>query len=249
MLRIESVQNARVKQLKKLQTKKGRDKEQLFLIEGLHLVEEALKQHGIVQEIWIEEQKKFNLPLLHETIPMIEVTKAVMNVISTVEKPQGIVAVCKKAKKDFQIECGKTYVLVDKVQDPGNIGTIIRTADARGIDAVILNEGTVDIYNDKVIRSTQGSLFHLPIVYLPLERVIIELKQVGIPVYGTSLLNGVDYQQVEKQDAFALLVGNEGNGVSKELLTLTTKNLYIPIYGQAESLNVAVATGILLYSL
>ncbi|WP_062199089.1 TrmH family RNA methyltransferase [Massilibacterium senegalense] len=249
MKRIESVQNVRVKQLKKLHTKKGREKEHLFLIEGMHLIEEAMKHRRLILEIWIEEGRGIQLPTVEETIQIIEVTSGVMKTISTLDHPQGIVAVCQIQHDEVVFEKGKKYLLVDQVQDPGNIGTIIRTADASGIDAVILNNGTVDIYNDKVIRATQGSLFHLPVVYAPLENVISSLTAVGISVYGTSLLNGIDYREVKRQESFALLVGNEGSGVQESLLNVTTKNLYIPIIGKAESLNVAVATGILLYSL
>ncbi|KPD01469.1 putative TrmH family tRNA/rRNA methyltransferase [Geobacillus sp. BCO2] len=143
----------------------------------------------------------------------------------------------------------KTALLIDAVQDPGNLGTMIRTADAAGIDAVILGEGCADLYNAKVVRATQGSLFHLPVVNGDLAQWIARFKEQGIPVYGTALEKAVDYRTVPLSSSFALLVGNEGSGIRPELLGLTTENVYIPIYGQAESLNVAVAAGILLYSL
>ena len=123
---------------------------------------------------------------------------------------------------------------------------MIRTADAAGMDAVILGEGCADPYNPKVVRSTQGSLFHIPILKTRLEEF---MNTISIPIYGTALEGGVPYQQVEPSDEFALLVGNEGQGVSKDLLSKTTKNLYIPIYGKSESLNVAIAAGILMYYL
>jgi TrmH family RNA methyltransferase len=140
-------------------------------------------------------------------------------------------------------------LLIDAVQDPGNIGTMIRTADAAGIDAVILGEGCADLYNPKVVRSTQGSLFHMPVIKGNLSEIIDELKQIGTPVYGTALEGASPFEEVEKSSRFALLVGNEGQGVSKELLEKTTKNLYIPIYGKSESLNVGIAAGILMYHL
>jgi TrmH family RNA methyltransferase len=126
---------------------------------------------------------------------------------------------------------------------------MIRTADAAGIDAVIVGKGSVDIYNPKVLRSAQGSHFHLPVISGDLTEWIDRLNEDDIPVYGTALENGSVFTEADSNEAFALLVGNEGSGVNKELLGKTTQNLYIPIYGKSESLNVAVAAGILLYFL
>jgi RNA methyltransferase, TrmH family len=126
---------------------------------------------------------------------------------------------------------------------------MIRTADAAGIDAVIVGKGSVDTYNPKVLRSAQGSHFHLPVISGDLTEWIDRLNEDNIPVYGTALENGSVFTEADSNEAFALLVGNEGSGVNKELLAKTTQNLYIPIYGKSESLNVAVAAGILLYYL
>jgi TrmH family RNA methyltransferase len=126
---------------------------------------------------------------------------------------------------------------------------MIRTADAAGIDAVVVGKGSVDMYNPKVLRSAQGSHFHLPVLSGDLSEWITKLQAEDIPVYGTALENGVVFTEVDNKETFALLVGNEGSGVDKELLDKATQNLYIPIYGKSESLNVAVAAGILLYYL
>ncbi|GAE45938.1 rRNA methylase [Mesobacillus boroniphilus JCM 21738] len=126
---------------------------------------------------------------------------------------------------------------------------MIRTADAAGIDAVIVGKGSVDMYNPKVLRSSQGSHFHMPVLSGDISEWMNKLQAENIPVYGTALENGVVFTEAEKGEAFALLVGNEGSGVNKEFLAKTTQNLYIPIYGKSESLNVAVAAGILLYYL
>jgi TrmH family RNA methyltransferase len=139
--------------------------------------------------------------------------------------------------------------MIDAVQDPGNVGTMIRTADAAGIDAVILGKGTADAYNPKTVRSAQGSHFHIPILKGDLSDWLRAFKSQKIPVYGTSLKDSVTYNHVEPQSRFALIMGNEGSGLSQELLVKTDMNLKIPLLGQAESLNVAVATGILLYTL
>ena len=167
--------------------------------------------------------------------------------LSDTEAPQGIYAVCKQVT--MEIPNAKTYLLIDAVQDPGNLGTMIRTADAAGIDAVVVGKGSVDVYNGKVLRSAQGSHFHLPILSGDLHVWLEQLKEKNISVYGTALEGAAAYTDISTKDRFALLVGNEGNGVNKELLAKTNANLYIPIYGKSESLNVAVATGILLYFL
>jgi TrmH family RNA methyltransferase len=244
---IHSVKNTQVKQWKKLVTKKERDKTNTFLVEGYHLVEEAF-QANRVAELIISEN--IDLPSWdYGSIPVTLVTEEVMKALSDTETPQGIIAVCYEEPLKESELIGKTFLLIDAVQDPGNLGTMIRTADAAGIDVVVIGEGSVDHYNPKVLRSAQGSHFHLPVVKGSLSEWMEKLRDQQIPVFGTSLENGQNYLETKASEAFALLGGNEGSGVSKELLAKTTSNLYIPIYGKSESLNVAVATGILLYYL
>ncbi len=247
MKHIESVNNPKVKQWKKLLTKKERDLTGTFLVEGFHLVEEALKQGGQILEIIVSD--KVGLPPRWDagSIPVTLVTEEISNSLSDTEAPQGIYAVCRQL--DTAAPNAKTCLLIDAVQDPGNLGTMIRTADAAGIDAVIVGKGSVDIFNSKVLRSAQGSHFHLPIIRGDLQEWIDQLKAKNIPVYGTALEGAVEYTDISTGESFALIVGNEGSGVNKVLLSSTNANLYIPIYGKSESLNVAVATGILLYFL
>jgi RNA methyltransferase, TrmH family len=243
---IQSPQNTLVKQWKKLLTKKERDKSGLFLVEGFHLVEEALKHKRVVTII-----KNEYVDLPHnwkiEDEEIFEIPESIVELLAETETSQGIFAVCEK--KDTIPHSYEKVLMLDGVQDPGNLGTIIRTADAAGIDLVILGEGCVDLYNGKVLRSTQGSVFHLPVIKGNMEEWIHTLQEKNIPVYGTSLEDAIDYREIQSNKSFALIMGNEGNGVRKELLALTNQNLYVPIFGQAESLNVTVATGILLYTL
>lgn len=245
---IQSLQNPQVKQWKKLLTKKERDRSGTFLIEGFHLVEEALKE-GLVLEVIVSE--KIGLPprLDIGSAAVITVTEEIADSLSDTETPQGIYAVCRQPKINEGVSNAKTYLLIDAVQDPGNLGTMIRTADAAGMDAVIVGRGSVDVYNSKVLRSAQGSHFHLPIIRGDLGTWIDRLQKKNIPVYGTALEGAATYTDIPASETFALIVGNEGSGVNKDLLSTTTANLYIPIYGKSESLNVAVATGILLYYL
>lgn len=248
MKRIESNKNPQVKQWKKLHTKKERDKSRTFMIEGFHLVEEALKSDVVIQELIISETTDIPSGWNVDDLSITIVTEKIMQEISDTDTSQGVAAVCEQYSVN---EGGKfsRLLLIDAVQDPGNLGTMIRTADAAGIDAVIIGEGSVDVYNSKVIRSTQGSIFHIPIIKENLHDTILKLKQNEIKVYGTSLKNAVDYKQASVGNSFALIVGNEGNGVESDLLEKTDQNLYIPIFGRSESLNVAVAAGILLYHL
>ncbi|WP_312096229.1 RNA methyltransferase [Niallia sp.] len=245
MKHILSVKNPQIKEWKKRLTKKERDKTGTFLVEGFHLVEEAFKADAIIDLIISEE---IDVPAWdYGDIPVTIVTKEIIKELSDTETPQGILALCRQLELPEILSTAQTFLAIDQVQDPGNMGTIIRTADAAGIDAVIIGEGTVDIYNPKVVRSGQGSHFHLPIVKTNLPTFIDSLKERNIPVYGTALENGRNYRETEKTASFCLIVGNEGNGVSKEVLSKTDTNLYIPILGKSESLNVAVAAGILMY--
>lgn len=249
MKQIQSVKNPQVKQWKKLLTKKERDKTGTFIVEGFHLVEEALKQPERVLEMIVSEQIGLPPRLDSGSIPVTFVTDEISKELSETETPQGIYAICRQTPHRDSLTAAKTFLLIDAVQDPGNLGTMIRTADAAGVDAVIVGQGSVDIYNGKVLRSAQGSHFHLPIVRGSLLEWVQTLKDENIPVYGTALENAKIFTEVPSADRFALIVGNEGNGMNKEVLEHTTENLYIPIYGKSESLNVAVAAGILLYYL
>lgn len=251
MKRIESPQNSLVKHWKKLvNTRKERDKTGEFLVEGEHLAEEALNQGGAVFALIFREG--IELPAHWETggVELIEITPAVEREITDTEHPQGIYAQCKIPAYGAEQAAGwRSLLLIDAVQDPGNIGTMIRTADAAGIDAVILGKGCADPFAPKTVRSAQGSHFHIPVVRGDLREEAVRLKEAGIPVYGTALEGAVPFDEPGKGDAFALIVGNEGSGVDPELLEACDRRLMIPIRGRAESLNVAVAAGILLYAL
>ena len=245
---IQSVKNSQVKQWKKLLTKKEREKTGLYLLEGLHLVEEALKYKEEIVELIASEDISLPAHWNVDGVEMTIVTREITHALADTETNQGVFAVCRKQKLPSSLT-GRAFLLIDAVQDPGNIGTMIRTADATGMDGVILGTGCADPYNPKVLRSAQGSHFHLPLIQMPLQEAIQDLQSQGIPVYGTSLQRATDYREAKVNDSFALLVGNEGSGVDESLLAKTTSNVFIPIYGGSESLNVAVAAGILLYHL
>ncbi|UAL46410.1 RNA methyltransferase [Sutcliffiella horikoshii] len=250
MKHIESVKNNKVKQWKKLQKKKEREQSGTFIIEGFHLVEEALKVDNLVEEIIISEDRSIPKEWDLNHVELIYAVPNVLKEISETETPQGVAAICRiQEENEYLIQPNQKILLLDNVQDPGNVGTMIRTADAAGMDMVILGEGCADLYSSKVIRSTQGSIFHLPILRGELKSYIKQCKELNTPVYGTSLQNGVPFQEVQPSNTFALILGNEGKGMAQEHLDMTDRNLYIPIHGQSESLNVGVAAGILMYYL
>ena len=237
---ITSLDNDRIKRYIKLKDRKYRKKEKKFIIEGEHLVHEAYKE-GIVEELILEENEKIDISL-----PTIYVTYEIMKKISDMDSPSKVMAICKM--KESKI-IGDKILLLDDIQDPGNLGTIIRSAKAFNIDTIVLSPNTVDMYNSKVLRSTQGMIFHSNIVVQDLKEAIINLKEKQIPIYGTRVDNGIDVTTLDKREKYALVMGNEGAGVSKEILDMCDKYLYIKMNSDVESLNVGVATSILLYEL
>lgn len=252
MERIESTQNKQVKEWKKLLTRKGRKKQDRYIVEGLHLVEEALKSAADIETLIVREDKTEDYAYLYEKseVNTVEVTEEISSMLSDAVTEQGILAVVKSQESSDRIKGDKPVLMLDEVQDPGNLGTLIRTADAAGFEGVIIGKGSVDLYNPKALRSAQGSHFHISIIHDDLEKWISQFKNNNIPVYGTALdERAVSYRTIEPQDQFGLIVGNEGNGVNPSILKQTTENLYIPIKGQAESLNVAIAASIVMFSL
>ncbi|MFK3938873.1 TrmH family RNA methyltransferase [Alkalihalobacillus sp. NPDC078783] len=249
MKQIDSSKNEQVKQWKKLHKKRGREKVNQFLIEGFHLVEEAVRAGIEFVAVIVSDEELIPSSWDVDDRNIILTNDSVLKELSETDSPQGIMAVCTiPVQQELSADYGR-YLLIDRVQDPGNIGTLIRTADAVGMDGVIVEKGSVDLYNSKVLRSSQGSMFHLPVIKGELTDWIDAFKQAEVPVYGTSLHNALVYTEVQPTESFALILGNEGEGVQPDLLDRTDQNLYIPIYGKAESLNVAIAAGILLYHL
>lgn len=240
---ITSLQNEKVKSWKKLHQKKERERLGTFLVEGFHLVEEAYKSDWEIVELIVEHDT--NVPSTLEGIPRAVVSEQVFKHISKTESPQGIAAVLNM--KSSEVEIGNHVLLIDAIQNPGNLGTIIRTADAAGFDTVFLGKGTVDPYNDKVVRATQGSIFHISVVSTHLQDQIRELKDRGFDIWATALTNSQVYHDVKPSERTALILGNEAHGVAREYLRQADAIVKIPIYGEAESLNVSIAAGILMY--
>ncbi|WP_432370921.1 TrmH family RNA methyltransferase [Staphylococcus chromogenes] len=246
MEQITSSQNAKVKQFLKLKKKRERDKQNKAVLEGFHLIEEAYRSGLKIEQLFVFDVQRVDAKLLASAEQVYEINMKVAESLAGTVTPQGIFAIIQKPQiESFSL---KQVLILDRVQDPGNVGTLIRTADAAGLDAVVMTKGTADAFSDKVLRSSQGSVFHIPIIVE--EDIIHYIQQFEGPVYGTALNQAVNYHEVEKrQSSFALVLGNEGEGISDEILQTTTQNITIPIYGKAESLNVAIAAGILMFYL
>lgn len=239
-MEITSLTNAKVKQWSKYKEKKHRDKDHKFLIEGEHLIEEAHKANLI--ECILIEQGKENMFPAYETY---EVTRDILKKLSDSVSGTYIMAVCHMPNIS-SIDFGNKVIVLDDVQDPGNVGTIIRTAFSFGYTSIVLSNHSVDVYNEKVIRSTQGALFHMPIIRGDIMELLQELKQQGITLYATSLHEATPLQQTPKKTPCALIFGNEGNGVSKDVIDYSDHKVFIEME-TFESLNVAVAAGICMY--
>lgn len=247
---IESKKNDEIKQLKKLSATKNIRKTGTYMIEGFHLVREADQfEQEIVKLFVTEKYQDDRLAKKYYDIATV-VSEDVANELSETKTPQGIFAVLKVQESDNLENITGKWVMLDDVQDPGNVGTIIRTADAAGYDGVITSLDSADFYQPKVQRSMQGSQFHLPIYRMDINKAINMAKESDLRVYGSEVnSNAKPYNELTKNDNFALVMGNEAHGITKEVLNETDENIYIPILGKAESLNVAVAAGVLMYGL
>lgn len=233
---IASLNNSKVKAWNKLKEKKFRDEENSFLIEGDHLVECALN-YGVVKEI-ITTDENYKIP----HIPVYYVTSSIMKKLSNQVTGTNIIAVCQKIP-ERQIQ--GNVCLLDNIQDPGNLGTIIRSAKAFGIDTLVLSLDTVDLYNDKVIRASEGLLFGLNIIKSDLKTIIKKLKENNYKIYGTNCKEGLELKKVAFAPLSAIIIGNEGRGMKPDLTSLCDEMIHIKIDG--ESLNAAVAASIIFY--
>ena len=241
-MEITSLTNAKVKQWAKYKEKKHREKDQKFLVEGEHLIEEAAKA-GLVEVILVEAGRR------HDFLqyPVYEVTTEILKKLQSSISGTWIMAVCRMPQYNTA-DYGERVIVLDDVQDPGNVGTIIRSALSFGYDAVMLSSHSCDIYNEKVIRSTQGALFHVPVIRGEVVDMLQELKHKGIRILATSLRNATPLHDIAASERFALVFGNEGSGVSEDVLHLADTHVYIEM-DTFESLNVAVAAGICMYTL
>ena len=240
---ITSKANSVVKNAKKLHQKKYR--KSAYLIEGWHLFEEAVQAGVTIEKVFALESYRDQLAAFPQTI---WVSEEILLDLADTQTPQGIVAVIQKEEVGLpDLHQGK-YLFLEDVQDPGNVGTMIRTADAAGFTGVIVSDKSADIYSLKTLRSMQGSHFHLPIYRMPLASFVEEAKKSDLPILATTLSReSKDYRELSSLENFVLVMGNEGQGISSVMAESADQLVHIGMKGRAESLNVAVAAGILMF--
>ena len=240
---ITSKANSVVKNAKKLHQKKYR--KSAYLIEGWHLFEEAVQAGVTIEKVFALESYRDQLAAFPQTI---WVSEEILLDLADTQTPQGIVAVIQKEEVGLpDLHQGK-YLFLEDVQDPGNVGTMIRTADAAGFTGVIVSDKSADIYSLKTLRSMQGSHFHLPIYRMPLASFVEEAKKSNLPILATTLSReSKDYRELSSLENFVLVMGNEGQGISSVMAESADQLVHIGMKGRAESLNVAIAAGILMF--
>lgn len=251
--------NGKIKLLSAVSTKKGREKYGSFLVEGKRMVSEAVcyAKNSInfiaVSELFVNNNKELLNELECTGLKIVSVPDSIFNSIADTATPQGIAAaVSKPPAAEPDVEEAERVLILDGVSEPGNMGTIIRTAEAAGIEYIFIMRGCVDVYNPKTVRATMGSIFRMKFIYLNKYEQIDKLRQSGFKVIASSLRGGIDLREnrdkiLKSCSRRAVVVGSEAFGVSDELLSRADLKVYIPMNGSVESLNAAVAAGILMY--
>lgn len=251
---IQSKENSLIKSVKKLKEKKHRVEKNQFLVEGFRFVSEALLSNFMVKLIFVSENsiskyEEFNIKdKLQQDATVFKVTESILRQLSATETPQGIVAVVESKKVELNGDTG-FYVLVDKVQDPGNLGTIIRTAHASGSLGIIATKGTVDIYNEKTLRASMGSVFHIPIIEDDNLEKLEALMEKGFKLVVSSLDTNQNFFDVNLKENVIIALGNEGSGISEEIFSRSSIKVKIPMPGNAESLNVSTAAAVMMFEI
>ncbi|HZK33633.1 MAG TPA: RNA methyltransferase [Tissierellaceae bacterium] len=256
MIQITSTNNRLIKNIKSLYRKKGRQKHNSFIVEGIKIIEEAIEndypiKHIVYTDYLLEnEEGKALFSKIEKLNNLVNVPENIFKEISDTENPQGIIGITNIVPRDikeiYDLE-NKRLLFLDGLQDPGNMGTIIRTADAFSMGGIIIREGSVDPYNPKVIRATMGSIFRVPLYFTDGIEELKNLKSKGVNIYSTSLDGSIAIYKADFMEEFILSIGNESRGVSKEVLSLSNKLIKIPMTGKTESLNAAVAASIIMY--
>ena len=233
-----STNNEFIKSIKKLNEKKYRDNTNTFLVEGEHLVLEAIK-NNLVKYVIVRDNYDFDYD------NKIVVTDKVLKYISNLNTPSGIMAVCNKPNSK---KLGSRIIVLDNIQDPGNLGTIIRSSVAFNFDTIVISNDSVDVYNSKVIRATQGMLFNVNIIVTDIKEFLNSIKD-EYKIIGTDVVNGKSVSDFKNVEKFAIIMGNEGQGISNDTKKLCSDFVYIPMNQDCESLNVGVAASIIMYEL
>lgn len=251
---ISSKDNELIKHIKKLKDKKHRDESNEYIIEGVKLIEEAVKENARIKKIIVCEDttRTYEIPthIMYEIAKYecVYVTDKIFASITQVTNPQGIMAIIEKGDTDAQIDYTQDIIVaLDDVQDPGNLGTILRTVDSIGLNQIIVSKGTADAFNSKVVRSTMGAIFRVKIIEVEnLPQSIKEMRRHHFKLMVTSLQTENSIYDI-KFNKKIIVIGNESNGVSKEIQEMADEKAKIPMLGKTESLNASVAAGVVMY--
>ena len=249
---LTSLQNPLVKQVRQLHQSKGRREQQLFLVEGTHLLEEACRINYPLITVcctpeW-QEKHKYLWELVSQKSQRIELVSArVLSSLATTVNPDGVVAIVPQ-KQTNCLEITSLGIALDKIQDPGNMGTIIRTATATNIDGLWLSTDSVDLHHPKVVRASAGVWFQLPMaISEDLKTEVLELQSQGLQIVATVPNSNINYWEIDLRKPTIIVLGNEGSGISTDLINLADYAVKIPLSNGVESLNVAISTAIILY--
>lgn len=251
---ISSKDNELIKHIKKLKDKKHRDESNEYIIEGIKLIEEAVKENARINKIIVCEDttRTYEIPthIMYEIAKYecVYVTDKIFASITQVTNPQGIMAIIEKGDTDAQIDYTQDIIVaLDDVQDPGNLGTILRTVDSIGLNQIIVSKGTADAFNSKVVRSTMGAIFRVKIIEVEnLPQAIKEMRRHHFKLMVTSLQTDNSIYDIQFNKKI-IVIGNESNGVSKEIQEMADEKAKIPMLGKTESLNASVAAGVVMY--
>lgn len=254
MQTITSKDNELIKHIRKLKDKKYRDESNEYLVEGVKLVEEAVKENAKIKQIIVCEDttRTYEIPthimLEIAKYECISVSDKIFNIITQVTNPQGIMAIIEKNAQNAKIDYTQDIIVVlDDVQDPGNLGTILRTVDSIGLNQIIVSKGTADAFNSKVVRSTMGAIFRIKIIEVEnLAQAIKEMRKHHFKLMVTSLQTKNSIYDIDFNKKI-IVIGNEANGVSKEIQDMADEKAKIPMLGRTESLNASVAAGVVMY--
>lgn len=244
---INSLDNSTIKKVKKLKQRKYREEEKKFLAEGRKFLDFTYTPDLIILKENFEDFENITTKLERFDCRKIVVNDKIFKDLTSQENSQGVILVYPYCETNIG-KINNNIIVLDKIQDPGNLGTIIRATDAAGFKDIILTKGSVDCYNEKCVRSSMGSIFNMNIVYMEELQLIQFLKEKKYKFLVTALENNsIEYTDITLSEKNAIIFGSEGNGVSDNFLKVADETVIIPIYGSAESLNVAMASGIILY--
>lgn len=254
MQTITSKDNELIKHIRKLKDKKYRDESNEYVVEGVKLVEEAVKENAKIKQIIVCEDttRTYEIPthimLEIAKYECISVSDKIFNIITQVTNPQGIMAIIEKNAQNAKIDYTQDIIVVlDDVQYPGNLGTILRTVDSIGLNQIIVSKGTADAFNSKVVRSTMGAIFRIKIIEVEnLAQAIKEMRKHHFKLMVTSLQTKNSIYDIDFYKKI-IVIGNEANGVSKEIQDMADEKAKIPMLGRTESLNASVAAGVVMY--